>query len=80
MMYSKSRVRAAGRAAHWLADLDSYQVQFLILNTRHDRALIDAVRNHPAWTVDHDDGDAILFTRTKLPPHADRCPIPISSP
>ena len=66
MMVNKSRVRAAGRAAHWLADLDTFEVEFLILNARCDHALIDAVRGQPAWKIDHEDGDTILFVRSAV--------------
>jgi two-component system, OmpR family, alkaline phosphatase synthesis response regulator PhoP len=66
MMVNKSRVRAAGRAAHWLADLDTFEVEFLILNTRYDHALIDAVRGQPAWKIEREDGDTILFVRSAV--------------
>jgi hypothetical protein len=62
MMCTNSRAPAVDREAHWLAILDTYQVQFLILDAQQDRALLDAARRHPAWTVDYDDGDTVLLT------------------
>ena len=46
----------------WLATLDALSVQFLVLDTRRDRELLAAARSHPAWAVDFEDEEAVLFT------------------
>lgn len=61
MIRSDSRAPAGEGGAHWLAILDTYQVQFLILDAEQDLALLDAARQHPAWTVDYEDGDTVLL-------------------
>lgn len=49
--------------ARWLAVLDEYRVQYLILDAEHDRTLLGAAGRHPAWTVDYDDGESVLLAR-----------------
>ena len=67
MMRTEASVPAAGRSARWLASLDAFQVQFLILDAQRDRALLDAARAHPAWMVDYEDGDSVLLARSAAP-------------
>ncbi len=67
MKWIGSRAPAVERCAHWLAILDTYQVQFLLLDAERDRTLLDAARKHPAWTVDYDDGDTVLLARPSYP-------------
>jgi len=50
--------------ARWLAVLDSARVRFLILDVAKDRALLEAARADPAWTVDFDDGESVLLARS----------------
>lgn len=64
MTQTASRAQAADGCARWLADLDTYQVRFLILDAQLDRALLDAARGHLGWAVDYDDGDSVLLARS----------------
>jgi hypothetical protein len=54
---------SSGRHDRWLAALDTHGVRFLILDACHDRALLEAVRTHPAWTLEFGDGETFLFAR-----------------
>jgi hypothetical protein len=58
-------VQTTDRYENWLAILDTYGVQFLILDTRRDDDLLRSVRLHPDWTVDFQDGESILFARNR---------------
>jgi hypothetical protein len=51
------------RRGSWLAMLDAYDVQFLVVDARRDGELLQAARRHPEWTVDFEDGESALFTR-----------------
>ncbi len=68
MKGTKTHAPAAGGSARWLTLLDTYQVQYLILDARHDRALLQAAGRHPAWKVDYDDGESVLLARALAPP------------
>jgi hypothetical protein len=48
----------------WVAALDAYSVRFLILDVRRDNDLWQRIRVEPGWTVDFQDRDAVLLTRT----------------
>ena len=52
-----------GRLDGWLAVLDRYRVQYLILNKERDGSLLSLVSARPGWTVDYEDGTSVLFTR-----------------
>ena len=67
MKGTKTDAPAADGSARWLALLDSYQVQYLILNAGQDRALLQAAGRHPAWKVDYDDGESVLLARALAP-------------
>lgn len=56
-----------GRLERWLAALDTYDVQFLILDKKRDATLLQLVRSRPGWTVDFEDNEAVLFTRIRVP-------------
>ena len=73
MMHTQSRAQTA----RWLADLDSDQVAFLILDAKGDRALLGAAHSHPAWRQDYEDGETSLFIRAG---RADDGRQPISNP
>jgi hypothetical protein len=55
------------RYEHWLATLDAFDVQFLVLDVECDGGLVQAARSHPGWDVDLEDGGAVLFARTGTP-------------
>jgi hypothetical protein len=50
----------------WLAALDAFGVQFLVLDIEHDEELVQAARSHPQWDVDLEDEDAVLFARAGM--------------
>ena len=47
----------------WPGMLDDYGVQFLILDRRADRDLLEFFRMQPRWGVDFEDEEAVIFTR-----------------
>jgi hypothetical protein len=50
----------------WLAVLDAYAVQFLIVDKQRDRSLLDLIRSRPDWDIDFEDGDAAVFSRVPV--------------
>lgn len=64
MLGDQSRVPAVDDCARWLAALDKYRVQYLILDAGLDGALLEAAGRHAAWTVDYDDGESVLLARS----------------
>ena len=63
MMEQQVITKAESRYENWLEVLDTFGVRFLILDAWRDRGLVQAARSHPAWAVDLEEGDSILFTR-----------------
>lgn len=61
------KVRRYGRLECWLAALDTYGVQLLILDKERDATLLQLVRSRPGWTVDFEDNESVLFTRSWVP-------------
>jgi hypothetical protein len=64
MTRDQAVTQRAGRYEQWLSVLDRFGVQFLVLDIRDDGELLQAARLHPQWTVDFEDRDAVLLTRT----------------
>ncbi len=50
----------------WLAVLDAYGVQFLVVDKQRDSVLLALVRSQPDWRIDSEDGEAALFTRVPV--------------
>ena len=50
----------------WLALLDDLDVRFLMLDTRQDCELLQAVQRNPRWALDVEDEDSALFVRARL--------------
>ena len=50
----------------WLAVLDAYAVQFLIVDKQRDSSLLDLARSQPDWGIDFDDGDDAVFSRVPV--------------
>lgn len=63
MLQERAAARETTRYERWLADLDAFGVQFLVLDTEHDGGLIQAARSHPGWDIDLEDRGAVLFAR-----------------
>jgi hypothetical protein len=63
MLQEQAVARETGRYERWLANLDAFGVQFLVLDTGRDGGLVQAARSHPGWEVDLEDGGAVLFAR-----------------
>jgi hypothetical protein len=55
-----------GRRENWLAILDAYGAQFLVLDTQRDQDLYQLARSQSGWTVDFEDGRRVLMARTPL--------------
>jgi hypothetical protein len=64
MLRNQALTKNAGRYEQWLSTFDKLDVQFLVLDRRHDAELLQVARLHPEWTVDFEDRDAVLLTRT----------------
>ena len=71
MPYDQREVEAAESADIWLPMLDRHGVQFLVLDPRTDGELVRLVRSRPGWSVDFDDGKAVVLARTE--PMQARC-------
>lgn len=69
MSREQAPIRTAGQLDRWLAEFDTYNVQFLVVDKRRDNALLNLVRSRPGWGIDFEDGDSALLTR--LPAHGD---------
>jgi hypothetical protein len=52
-----------GANEHWLGIFEKYDVQFLVLNRHDDSDLLKLFRSQPGWTVDFEDGEAVIFVR-----------------
>jgi hypothetical protein len=61
MTQEQFHLPAGNRYDDWLAMLDAYQVQFLILDIERDRSLYRAVRSQPNWKLDCSDGTSVLL-------------------
>ena len=59
-----ARAPEAGRFDGWLAVLDRYGVQHLILNKERDSKLLSLVRARPGWAMDFEDETSVLFSRS----------------
>jgi outer membrane biogenesis lipoprotein LolB len=53
------------RLDQWLAALDVHGVQYLILDTKRDSELLGLVQSNLQWTIDFQEGNSMLFTRTQ---------------
>jgi hypothetical protein len=60
-----------GRLEDWMAILDAYRVQFLVLDAIRDRDLLQLVQSQPGWAVDFEDEGTVLFARTGSTNHQD---------
>jgi hypothetical protein len=63
MLQDQAVARETRRYERWLADLDAFDVEVLVLDIKRDGGLVQAARLHPGWDVDLEDGDAVLFAR-----------------
>ena len=52
-----------GMNGDWPTVLDEYGVQFLVLDRHDDSDLLELFQSQPGWTVDFEDGEAIIFAR-----------------
>ena len=48
----------------WMAVLERYSVQYLILDKERDGKYLSLVRSRPGWTVDFEDEASVLFSRS----------------
>ena len=48
----------------WLAVLDRYAVQYLILDKERDGGLLSRVRARTGWVVDFEDEASVLYSRS----------------
>ena len=50
----------------WPTVLDLFDVQFLMLDTGRDAALLDVFQSHPGWRIDSQDDQTVLLARTDM--------------
>ena len=65
MLRDRISIKGKDHSDHWLAALDVYGVQYLILDTERDRDLLHLVQFNPRWTVDFQEGNSMLFVQTQ---------------
>lgn len=53
-----------GRLDGWLAILDRYRVQYMILDKELDSKLISLVQSQPGWAVAFSDEASMLLSRS----------------
>ena len=66
MQRDQAPIHPKARLDRWLAALDEYGVQYLILDAQCDRELLQLVQSNPMWAIDLQEGTSILFTRTQV--------------
>jgi len=66
MLQNHSIAQATDTNKDWSGVLDEYGVQFLALDRYGDSDLLNLFRSQPGWTVDFEDGEAVLFIRTDI--------------
>lgn len=71
MPQDTSATQMQGRSESGLEGLDVFGVQFLVVDARRDSDLLQAARTHPAWTIDFEDGESVLFARARMPEPAE---------
>jgi len=64
MLQHHTVAQGTGVNENWPQVLDEYGVQFLVLDCRSDADLLEMFRSQPAWTIDFEDGEAVIFART----------------
>jgi len=50
----------------WLGIIEGYGVQFLVLDPHADSDLLSLFQSQPEWTVDFEDAEAVILTRTDI--------------
>jgi hypothetical protein len=50
----------------WLGIIEEYGVQFLVLDPYTDGELLSLFQSQPDWTVDFEDAEAVILTRTDI--------------
>jgi hypothetical protein len=52
-----------GMNVDWLGVFEEYDVEFIALDLHGDSELVNLCRSQPGWTVDFEDGEAVIFVR-----------------
>lgn len=58
-----TQAQTGSRQPDWLAVIDTFEVQYLVLDCRGDRDLLEGVEADPQWRVDLRDGNSVLLAR-----------------
>jgi hypothetical protein len=59
--HSHTADREAEMNARWLREIDAHNVEFVILDPYGDSDLVEIFRHQPAWAVDFEDEEAVIF-------------------
>jgi hypothetical protein len=54
-------------SVRWQALLDQYDISYLVLSKEEHPDLVSDVRQTPAWRLDYEDDQAVVFSRAGLP-------------
>jgi len=49
----------------WLELFEREDVQFVVLDPREDRSLVETLQSHRGWAVDYEDTDGVVFARVR---------------
>lgn len=63
MPQDHSVTRDTAISVDWSGVLDTYGVEFLVLDPHDDRELLNLFWSQPGWTVDFEDEDMVLLVR-----------------
>jgi len=50
----------------WVGVFDEYGVEFVLLDRQDDGGLVEILRTEPAWQVDLEDGEVVIFVRADV--------------
>ena len=66
MRQDRSLTQETGVNEDWVQVLDGYGVQFLVLDVHSDSELVELFQSQPGWTVDFQDGEAVILARAEM--------------
>ena len=63
MLQNYSVEQETGVNVDWLGVFEEHGVEFIALDLHGDSDLVNLCRSQPRWTVDFEDGEAVIFVR-----------------
>ncbi len=65
MLQNQAGQLETATAEYWATVLDAHGVQFAVLDACSDRKLLHLLQSRPEWTVDFDDGKAVILAHVE---------------